>query len=324
MSFEGRTGCWGSPCHCPNPGQSHSPLTGPSFPLRPANFPLRPANFPLQPTLPLQPAFPRNDDLMIITHDTHRDTFKATELRDNAPRTIPAGPLIPSTAVLPSNGLAPFTFIIETPSRFESAPTCIPPLTIAPLLRWNEPAELLSDIPTIRSSANQRKRKASNASIGTAEAATKRTCQRSPSPSPTVDTILKQSRPHARSRSKSPAPPSFSAALSTHPSGLEDPDSDAVRKLHAPREPENPSAFPYPALSTLSLPNPIAESSFSLPSVRPTRSGITSSTATDLWWFVVGVTTNKKPLILPVIDIPGVKSSRPDPNHFPYLRCALW
>jgi hypothetical protein len=201
-----------------------------------------------------------------------------------------------------------------------------PPNTNAPPLRWNEPAMLLSNTSNTRSSTHQRKRKASNASTGTADAASKRTRQNSPSPGLTADMTSEPPKPRAHSRSKSPAPPSFSAALSPHLSCLEVPDPNAVEKPHTPTEPEDISPLPFPMLSTPSLPISITESPNSTPSTsnRPACSRITSSTATDLWWFFVGVTYNERPSTLPFVDIPGVKSVRPDPNHFPYLRCALW
>ena len=86
------------------------------------------------------------------------------------------------------------------------------------------------------------------------------------------------------------------------------------------------SPTPSLALSSISLPVSLVELSHSLPlsSNHPIHPNISKLTATDLWWFFVGVTSKDQPPSLPPVELPGVKSLQPNVKQFPNVCCALW
>ena len=223
-------------------------------------------------------------------------TNKFREIDHNNLRSVhPTGSPISSASAVPTNSLTPFVFNIETPSRFENTHTHNPPPSAVPPLQWGVSTAMLSDGANTTTNANQRKRKSSNAgtsTMGKRKTSIADACTMGPS---------------KRQRQNSPNPTLV---------------VDTALKSHI----RSASPTPSPALSSVSLPFSTSESFYSLPpsSNHPIRPNVSKSTATDLWWFFIGVTSNDRPPLLPPVELPAVKSMQPNTEQFPYVRCALW
>ena len=319
MSFHLHPACWDTPCHCEEKQE-----------LLPHDSHLNSFNPQLHDTL-------GPGTFETCTSALETSGFHSID-HDNLRHVDPAGLPTPSASVVPSlptSSCTPFVLNIETPSRFENANFHNPPLSTALPLCWDVPPTMLSEAANTTTNANHRKRKSSNvgaSTIGKHKSSnvdasiagpSKRRRQYSPNPTLVMDIAPK---PQVRSRSRSPAPLSTTAACSAHLSQLEVPIASGNNRQHTPERMDSVSPTPSPALSTVSLPISVSDSPYLLPpsSNRPIHPTISSTTATDLWWFFAGVTSKERPPLLPLVELPGVKSLRPNVEQFPYVRCALW
>ena len=238
----------------------------------------------------LNPSNPQLHDTLVL--DTCTKALETNEFRgidhDNLHCVDPTGSRIPSASAVPTNSLTPSVFIIETPSRFENNP----PPSVVPPLEWIVSTATLGDGANTTTNANQRKRKSSNASAST-------TGKRKSS--------IADACPSKRQRQNSPNPTLV---------------MDTALKSHI----KSVSPTPSPALSSVSLPVSAFQPFCSLPpsSNHPIHPNVSKSTATDLWWFFIGVTSKARPPLLPPVELPAAKRMKPNMEQFPYVRCALW